>query len=94
LTRSSTFAFGAEFWNAERLVHHFGRDGKFVHLPSAMRRACFRINVAISRSRLRTRLSRVAVDNLAQAVIGEFDLRAHLQPVSDACFGTRYLLAM
>src|SRR5712675_3804263 len=74
------FAFGAEFWNPERLVHHFGRDDEFIRLafgdaprlfPDQGGDFAFEIPDA--------GFTRVAMNDLAQSVVGELDLLAHLQ---------------
>ena len=57
--RSATSSSGAETRRAEIGPHGLQRDFNLSEPPSAMRRACLRQIVPISRSRLRTPASRV-----------------------------------
>ena len=89
------FPLGAELRHAQRFVHHLGRDHQLVGLalgdaPRLLsdERGDLAFEVA------HAGFARVAVNDLAQAVVGELDLLAILSPCSFACLGIRYLLAM
>jgi len=74
------FPFGAEFRHAQGFVHHFGRHLKLFSLALgnaprllADQRGNFAFEIA------HTGFPRVAVNDLAQTVVGEFDLLAYLE---------------
>jgi len=72
------FALGTEFRDAEKFANDFRCDDQsFAVLPSAIRRACLRVMVPISRSEIANAgFAREAVDDLLQAGIGELNVLA------------------
>src|SRR5438093_2278757 len=89
------FLFRAEFRHAQEFADHFRCTTIFSILPSAMRRACLRVIVAISRSRLRTPASRVKLWMIScKPSFVNSICSPTVRPCSLACLGIRYLCAM
>ena len=86
------FPLGAVFRHAERFADHLGRDDELIALPSAMRRACLRIERGDFAFEIADAgLARVAVNDLVQAGIRELDLLADLEPVLGRLLGHQVL---
>ena len=82
LTRSSTSRSARNFGDAQRFVHDFGRDHQLVglafgHAPRLLAHDRGDLAFEIAHAGF----ARVAVDDLAQALVGELDLLADLEPV-------------
>src|SRR5207249_2766158 len=95
LTRSSTSFSVRNFGTPRNSRTTSGVTTIFSILPSAMRRACLRVIVAISRSRLRTPASRVKLWMIScKPSFVNSICSPTVRPCSLACLGIRYLCAM
>ncbi len=82
LTRSSTSLSARNFGTPSASCTTSGVTTSFSVLPSAMRRACLRIRCGDFAFQIpHAGFARVAVNDFAQAVVGELDLLADLDSV-------------